>query len=165
MSNAGGSTRSRAEPDRGAANAYGGQARSRGGVRVNAKDRPPSSGEVNPDDSASNAGGAGRQPYSGGSYRTNGSTSTVLGKRTERVRETTRENLQVRTRNSVKAKARGGLDGEDVKSQMTSRQGSHAVDGGAPGQTAKKTLRRLPVLPNGNFYCATTSEELMVQLT
>ena len=141
MSNAG-PTRARTEPDRGPTNVFGAHSKSRGGPssRVNAKERPLSSGEVIPEDSASNIGG--RQTASG-TYRTNG-TSTVLGKRTERVRETTREKLQVRTKSPVKSKARGGTDGEDARSQMPSRQGSQAVDGLAPEQTSKKTLRRSP---------------------
>ena len=139
MSNAG-PTRSRAETERGPPTNFGAHSKPRGApsLRVNAKERPLSSGEVIPEDSASNVGG--RQTASG-TYRTNG-TSTVLGKRTERARETSREKLQVRTRSPVKTKARGGANGEDVRSQMPSRQGSQALDGTASEKTLKKTLRR-----------------------
>ena len=151
MSNPGGSSRVRGEFERGPANGFATQTRSRGTARLNAKDRPPSSGEVNPEDSASNAGGDGRQTFSGGSYRVNGSTSTVLGKRTDRVRETTREKLQVRTRSPVKAKARSGLDGEDARSHAPSRQGSQAVDGRAIEHAAKKNLRTFSLISSWNF--------------
>ena len=164
MSNAGGSTRSRAEPERGPANALAGHTRSKGGARVNAKDRPLSSGEVNPEDSASNAGGGSRQSFRADSHRTNGSISTILGKRTERVRETTREKLQVRTRSPVKTKARGVADGKDVRSVVPSRQGSQNVGGGVPAQMAKKTLRMLTSWLYLNAQYGTAPELLTVNL-
>ena len=141
MSNAG-PTRPRAESERGPTNGFGAHSKSRGAPssRVHAKERPLSSGEVIPEDSASNFGG--RQTASG-TFRPNG-TSTVLGKRTEKVRETTREKLQVRTRSPVKLKTRPGVGGgEDARNQMPSRHGSQAMDGLAPEQTSKKALRRL----------------------
>ena len=139
MSNAG-PTRPRTETERGPTTTFGAHSKSRGAPpsRVSAKERPLSSGEVIPEDSASNVGG--RQTASG-SYRTNG-TSTILGKRTERVRETTREKLQLRTKSPAKPQTRGGVNGEDTKSQMPSKQGNQAANGLASEQAPKKTLRR-----------------------
>ena len=141
MSNAG-QTRPRVELDRGPSTTFSTHAKTRGGApsRVSAKERPLSSGEVIPEDSASNAGG---RRTASGSYRINGG-STVLGKRTDRVRETTREKLQVRTRSPAKTDLRGSADGGDMRSRVSSRQGSQAVDGLAAAQAQKKTstLRR-----------------------
>lgn len=141
MSNSG-QRRPRTDLDRGPSSTFSAHSKTRGGpfVRAAAEERPPSSGEVIPEDSASNVGDGIR--IASGSYRSNG-RSTVLGKRTERVRETTREQLQVRTRSPAKTDSKGGINGGDMRSRVPSRQTSQAMDGLAAGQAQKaSTLRR-----------------------
>lgn len=135
-----GQTRPRADLDRGASTTYSAHTKPRGAPssRVGVKERPLSSGEVIPEDSASNVGG---KRATSGSYRINGG-STVLGKRTERVRETTREKLQVRTRSPGKADQRPDVDSGTLKSRVPSRQASQRVDRLTSAQAQKQSPDR-----------------------
>ena len=70
----------------------------------------------------------------------------MLGKRTERVRETTKEKLQIRSRSPAKNDPRADVDGGDMRHRIPSRQISQNVDGLAAAQVQKKAtsmLRRL----------------------
>lgn len=137
ISNAG-QTRPSTDFDRGPSTTFSTHPKTRGAPssRVSAKERAPSSGEVIPEDSASNVGG---KRMVSGSYRTNGGGSTVLGKRTEKGRETIREKLQVRTRSPFKTDPRRDVDVGDVQGRVPSRQTSQAVDGVAAAQAQEKT--------------------------
>ena len=109
-------------------------------LRFTAKERPFSSGEVIPEDSASN--GPHRRSASGMS-KINGSGRSFGGRQTERIHLTTRDNLQVQTRSPGKAHA-----GDDVEERsptdIPSKQGSQAAERPAPApRKEKKVLREL----------------------
>ena len=106
--------------------------------RVAAKERGLSSGEVIPEDSASNPP---HRRTASGTSKVNGSTRGISQRQTERMHLVTRENLQVRTKSPVKAPV--GNEEEDViPSDLPSRQGSRATDRPAPApRKEKKALR------------------------
>ena len=106
--------------------------------RLGARERPLSSQEVIPEDSASNG------PYkksASGARKTNGST-TILGERqTGRVHLATRENLQVRTKSPVKVAVSDGIEDRGSKERVTTRLSNRTLDGQAqPPSKEKKAL-------------------------
>ena len=132
------SVRTRAEPDRGPSTAFG--ARSRvPSSRVNAKERVPSSGEVVPEDSASNA--PSKRIALGGS--SNHVTSRMQTERhSVQMRQTNKERVQVRTRSPVKTSygnGRGAADGplEPPRRVASQTESTHGKEHGP-----NKALRR-----------------------
>ena len=114
--------------------------------RTGAKGRPGSSGEVQPDNSASNAPHR-RKPS--GAERPNGSRRTTTEKRTERVNVSTRENVQHRIRSPVKAPAgddKGSWNSKDQRSPRPSSPRSQILP--ATKKTEKEPPCRLKVLIN-----------------
>ncbi len=108
--------------------------------RVNAKERPLSSGEVIPEDSASNA--PHRRSVSGTSKANGGIGRGFGGSQTERIHLATRDNLQVRT-SPVKLYKGDDVE-EGVPADVPSRQDSRAADRQAPNpRKEKKVLREL----------------------
>ena len=106
--------------------------------RVAAKERGLSSGEVIPEDSASNPP---HRRSASGTSKVNGSTRGSSQRQTERVHLVTRENLQVRTKSPVKSPV--GDEAEDrIPSELPSRQGSRATERPAPAHNEKKALRK-----------------------
>ena len=107
--------------------------------RLGAKDRPLSSTEVIPDDSASN--GPHRRKASG-SQKLNGSTAKSGERQTGRVHLATRENLHVRTRSPVKVPVGDGVETRGSKERVLPRQGGRTVGGQAQSpRKEKKGLR------------------------
>ncbi len=109
--------------------------------RTGTKGRPGSAGEVQPDDSASNAPHR-RKPS--GPERAHGSTRTTTERRTERVTDTTRENVRIRIRSPVKAAAgedRGSWTSEFRKSPRPSSPISKSLP--SPKKKEKEPPRRL----------------------
>lgn len=130
MSNAG-HGRTRTEHDRGPSTTFG--ARSRATFsRMGARERPPSSGEVIPEDSASN--GPHRRAPSG-SQRPNGLAKDSSEQHKTNLRVTTRDSLQMRTRSPVKGPP--GDDAEDIFSRGAPRQSGQTVPKATP-PTAKE---------------------------
>ena len=110
--------------------------------RLGAKERPLSSAEVIPDDSASN-GPHGRS--ASGAHKINVSTPTLGEKQTGRVHLAARENLQFRTRSPVKGSAGGDVDDRGPKERVSIRQGSRAAEGQIRSpKKEKKASRGLP---------------------
>ena len=108
--------------------------------RVAAKERGLSSGEVIPEDSASNPP---HRRSASGTSKVNGSTRGISERQKERVHLVTRENLQVRTRSPVKVPI---LDGgrDRTPSDLPSREGSRAAERPAPApKKEKKALRKM----------------------
>lgn len=106
--------------------------------RLGARERPLSSAEVIPEDSASN--GPRRKPASG-AQKINGSGTTL--RQTGRVHLATRENLQVRTRSPVKVAVDDDVEDQGSKGSASTRQGGRVVEGHShSARTAKKALRR-----------------------
>lgn len=104
-----------------------------------ARERPLSSAEVIPDDSASN--GPHRRSASG-AQKLNGSTTTFSERQTERVHLATRENLQVRTRSPVKVPMDDGVEDRGSKERVSTRQSGRVVEGQARApRKEKKALR------------------------
>lgn len=107
--------------------------------RVAARERPFPSGEVIPEDSASNA-----PPRRSASDATkvNGGSKTVNERQTSRVQLATRENVHVRTRSPVRRSAGDG-NGERISKEKASvRPGSRFSEGQAlPPRKDKKVLR------------------------
>ena len=107
--------------------------------RLGARERPLSSAEVIPEDSASN--GPNRKSASGG-QKTNGSTATFGQRQTGRVHLATRENLQLRTRSPVKISVSDGVEDRGLKESGSTRHGVRAAEGQAqPAGKGKKALR------------------------
>ena len=105
------------------------------------KGRPPSSSEVQPDDSASNAPHR-RKPS--GPEKSHGSTRTTTETQTERVNVRTRENVQIRIRSPVKASAsdeKGSWHSEGRKSPRLGSPLSRTLP--SPKKEEKEPLRRL----------------------
>jgi len=108
--------------------------------RVAAIERPFSSGEVIPEDSASNAP---HRRSASGTSKINGSSRSFGGRQTERIHLTTRDSFQVRTRSPVKAPAGDGVE-ERSPTDIPSKQGSRAAERPAPApRKEKKVLREL----------------------
>ena len=107
--------------------------------RVAAKERGLSSGEVIPEDSASNPP---HRRSASGTSKVNGSTRGISERQKERVHLVTRETLQVRTRSPVKAPiVDGGRD--RIPSDLPSREGSRASERPASApRKEKKALRK-----------------------
>ena len=107
--------------------------------RLGARERPLTSAEVIPEDSASN--GPHRRSASGAQKR-NGSITTSGERQTGRVHLAMRENLQVRTRSPVKVPVGDGVEDHGSKERLSARQSSRAGEGQtqAPGKE-KKALR------------------------
>ena len=104
--------------------------------RTGTRGRPGSSGEVQPDDSASNAPHR-RNPS--GAERANGSTWTTTERQTARVNVTTRENVQLRKWSPVKGSAvndKGGWHSEARKPQRLGSPTSEALP--SPGRKEKE---------------------------
>lgn len=109
--------------------------------RVAGKERPFSSGEVIPEDSASNA-----PPRRSASeaHKANGSSRTVSERQTGRVHLATRDNLQFRTRSPVKAPSSDGAVEGDSKERFPARPSSRLAEGQAAApKKEKKALREL----------------------
>lgn len=94
--------------------------------RLGARERPLSSAEVIPKDSASN--GPHRRSASG-AHKVNGSTTTFSDRQTAGVHLATRENLQVRTRRPVKVPVGDGVEDRGSKERVPTRQSSGAIEG------------------------------------
>ena len=107
--------------------------------RLGARERPLSSAEVIPEDSASN--GPHRNSASG-AQKVNGSSTTYSERQTRRVHLATRENLQVRNRSPIKAPRSDGVEDRDSKEKDSTRHGSRVVEGEAQsGRKEKKASR------------------------
>ena len=106
--------------------------------RVAAKERPFSSGEVIPEDSASN------HPHrrnASGTSKVNGGSGRFSERQTGRVHLATRDNLQVRTRSPVKVPVRDEAD-DRIPSDLPSRQGSRPAGRPAPAPRKEKKVLR-----------------------
>lgn len=137
MSNAG-SGRTRAEHDRGPSTTFGSRSRATAS-RLGTRERPPSSGEVIPEDSASN--GPHRRVLSG-SQRHNGFSKDSTERQMANIRVTKRDTLQVRTRSPVKVPP--GEYAEDIFSRGAPRQSGPAISKATPPTSKeKKALRSL----------------------
>lgn len=106
--------------------------------RLGAKERPLSSAEVIPEDSASN--GPHRRSASG-AQKMNGHT-TSGERQTGRVHLATRENLQVRTRSPVKLPMGDGVEDRGSKERVSTRPSSRAVEGQAQSPRKEKKVLR-----------------------
>ena len=106
--------------------------------RLAAKERGLSSGEVIPEDSASNPP---HRRTASGTSKVNGSTRGISQRQTERVHLVTKENLQVRTKSPVKVPV-GDEEEVRIPFDLPSRQGSRATERPAPApRKEKKALR------------------------
>ena len=106
--------------------------------RLAAKERGVASGEVIPEDSASNSP---QRRTASGTSKVNGSTRGISQRQTERVHLVTKENLQVRTKSPVKVPV-GDEEEVRIPSDLPSRQGSRATERPAPApKREKKALR------------------------
>ena len=102
------------------------------------KERPLSSAEVIPDDSASN--GPGRRSASG-AQKPNGSIK-FSERKTGRVHLATRENLQVRTRSQVKTPLGDGFEDGESKQRTSTRQSGLVVEGQVKAPRKEKKASR-----------------------
>ncbi len=107
--------------------------------RLGARDRPLSSAEVIPEDSASN--GPHRRNASG-AHKANGSTARFGEKQTGRVHLATRENLQFRTRSPVKVSVGNGVEDRGSKDSAMTRQDSRTVEIEAQSRRKEKKALR-----------------------
>lgn len=107
--------------------------------RLGARERPLSSAEVIPEDSASN--GPHRKSASA-AQKTNGSTTTFSERQNGRVHLATRENLQVRTRSPVKGAMDVGVEDRGSKERVPTRQSSRAVEGQLQAPRKEKKVLR-----------------------
>lgn len=107
--------------------------------RLGARERPLSSAEVIPEDSASN--GPQRRSASG-AQKMNGSTTTLGEKQTGRVHLAIRENLHVRTRSPVKVSVGDGVEERESKERVLTRQSGRAVEGRAQSPRKEKKISR-----------------------
>ena len=138
-----GSLRSKAELNRGPSAAIL-NARSRvPSFRASGKEHPLPSGEIIPEDSASNA--PSRKPSSG-AYKANGTTTEYASNSKERVqvktKNYTREKVQVRTRSPVKKPSDESFGQDDGLERTHIRQ----AEGTSKNQVAMETERMLPSL-------------------
>ena len=109
--------------------------------RLGARERPLSSAEVIPEDSASN----GPRRSASGAQKMNGSATAFGERQTGRVHLATRENLQVRTRNLVEIPVDDGVEERGSKEKLSTRQSSRAVEGQArPSRKENKAFRGFP---------------------
>ena len=106
--------------------------------RLGARERPLSSAEVIPEDSASN--GPHRNSASG-AQKVNGSTTTYSERQTSRVHLATRENLQVRTRSPIKVPVGDSVEDRGSK-ERDSRHGNRVVEGEAQSVRKEKKASR-----------------------
>lgn len=137
--------RAGAEPERGPSTTFGGRSRVPSS-RMGARERPLSSGEVIPEDSASNA--PSRRTLST-SHKNNAFSAKIqMERHVGRVQQTTREKLQVRTRSPVKPSqsARRGSGDVEAVDQLSSRQATKSSprQAGAPDMH-KACKLQLPV--------------------
>ena len=107
--------------------------------RLGARERPLSSAEVIPEDSASN--GPHRNSASG-AQKVNGSTTTYSERQTGRVHLATRENLQVRTRSPTKVPVTDGVEDRGSKERDSTRHGNWVADGEAQSARKEKKASR-----------------------
>ncbi|KAL8969485.1 MAG: hypothetical protein Q9183_001971 [Haloplaca sp. 2 TL-2023] len=126
--------------------------------RTAAKERPSSSGDIGPDDSASNA-----PRRTNASIRTNGSVRSVAEKQTERVRSqiTSRESLQVRTKSPVKSSVKSfpvNGSGEDVRPSRASNYHRTSSPAAATAPVPPKEKVALPPWkPQASLIPSTTA--------
>ena len=106
--------------------------------RLGAKERPLSSAEVIPEDSASN----GPHRRASGAQKMNGSTTTLSEKQTRRVHLTMRENLHVRSRSPVKVSMGDGVEERESKERLLTRQSGRVVEGQAQSPRKEKKILR-----------------------
>ena len=107
--------------------------------RLGARERPQSSAEVIPEDSASNGP---HRTSASGAQKVNGSTTTYSERQTGRVHLATRENLQVRTRSPIKAPVSDGVEDRGLKERDLIRQGNWVVEGEAQSARKEKKASR-----------------------
>ena len=107
--------------------------------RLGAKERPLSSAEVIPEDSASNGP---RRKTASATQKMNGSGTTFGDRQTGRVHLATRENLQVRTRSPVKVTVGDGVEDRGSKERVSTRQSDRAVEGQAQSARKEKKVLR-----------------------
>lgn len=122
--------------------------------RLGARERPLSSAEVIPEDSASN--GPHKRSASGAQNR-NGSTTTFGERQTARVHLATRESLQVRTRSPVKVPVVDGVEDWGSKERVSARQSSPAVEGQAQAPRKEKKAALPPWKPQASLIPHTTA--------
>ena len=107
------------------------------------RQKPGSSGEVFPDDSASNAP---HKKNASGSQRINSYSRNTSERQTEKVQSqvTTRETVQIRTRSPVKSSGIGGIgmDGRSSKARDLSRMGSPSIITNAVPKKARGNRRK-----------------------
>ncbi len=117
-------------------------AKSRGpSSRVATREKPFSSGEVIPEDSASNA--PPRRTVSD-AQKVNGGTRTISERQTGRVHSGTRDNLQVRTRSPIKAPSGDGMGDRIPRERFPVRPNSQPVERSSPApKNDKKIIREL----------------------
>lgn len=138
MSSAG-NTRSRAEHDR-PSTTFGTKPRGTS-TRVGARERPISSGEVIPEDSASNDP---RTRTASGSQNANGVSRTYNERQNGKIQVTTRETLQVRSKSPLKTSFDDIVEESGSRRHYPSRQGSQAAQTQAPAvKKEQKILRAL----------------------
>ncbi|KAL2046994.1 hypothetical protein N7G274_001012 [Stereocaulon virgatum] len=104
--------------------------------RLAAKERPLSSGEVIPEDSASNPP---HRRNASGTSKVNGGGGRFSERQTARVHLATRDNLQVRTRSPVKVPVKDEAD-ERISSDLPSKQDSRAAERSAPASRKEKLI-------------------------
>ncbi|KAK3176796.1 hypothetical protein OEA41_008121 [Lepraria neglecta] len=120
--------------------------------RVAAKERPLSSGEVIPEDSASNPP---HRRNASGTSKVNGGSGRFSEWQTGRVHLATRDNLQVRTRSPVKVPVRDEAD-DRIPSDLPSRQGSRPAERPAPAPRKEKKVLP-PWTPQASLIPHTTA--------
>ena len=103
--------------------------------RLGARERPLSSAEVIPEDSASN--GPHRNSASG-AQKVNGSTTTYSERQTGKVHLATRENLQVRTRSPTKFPVKDGVEDRGSNERDSIRHGNRVAEGEAQSARTEK---------------------------
>ena len=135
-----GSIRTRAEQDRGPAVALSSRSRVQNS-RSGANERPLSSGELIPEDSASNAP---TRRSNSGSYRPNGYSKTIFESQKERIQQTTREKIQMKTKSPTKPSTDQG-QGNHASQSIPSRQDIQSSPKQSRMQEKEKSLRTPPV--------------------
>ena len=121
--------------------------------RVGTKERRLSSGEVIPEDSASNPR---HRRSASGTSKVNGSNRTISEQQTARVHLATRENLQVKTRSPVKPSPEDGAE-DKIPSDLPSRQASRAAERPVPAPWKEKKvlceLRSIRMVNSSRYLC------------
>ena len=107
-------------------------------ARLGARERPLSSVEIIPEDSASN----GPHASASGAHKMNGSTSTFGERQTGRVHLAARENLQFRSMGAVKISAKESVDDRSSKEKLPTRPVSRGLEGQASSPRKKKKASR-----------------------